>query len=70
MDKQSKKTYQVNFVQDQMNVNIGDEDDVDSVQHLDISVIGDDLLGFNKPGSQILQQVKAETERAQLRADQ
>lgn len=37
-----------------MNMRIGDEDDVDSVQHMDISVIGDDSLGLINKGSQIL----------------
>jgi len=53
---QKSPKYEVNFVQDTTNVRIGNEDDVDSVQHLDISVIGDDPHNAYRPqGSQILQ---------------
>ena len=41
------------------------------MQHLDISIIGDDPIhAYTKPGSQILQHMKAETERANLKADE
>ena len=45
----------VGFTKDTSNVRIGDDDEVDSVQHLDISVIGDDVhLKRDQPGSRII----------------
>ena len=51
------------------NMRIAD-DDVDSVQQMDISVIGDNLHDDHHSRSAILDRIKADTERQNIRIDE